>query len=474
MSAILSQRVGDPNEILISHNLIRSFYLVPEQLKPGTDRKYEDNESFWLDAASEKLIADRVVTLDNFHVFEWIPRNPGLYHTPQARDLRRYAEHEIREFEEKAYKDFVNTADAPPDHAGRFRKATSTRRDSVQLIYTPQGKSLMLRGGIGCIRLCPVERKTGGQWWFMSATSTNAPDEGIPLLVSNTMYQAIIDDIRSDGCARRIVIGRTRFVSKELDVLYGQPYGMPRLYVEVEEFRKSAMRPEAGEVSVAASFVSSYQGSPGIYASYVTFDPGFAGARDSATDWLKDEYVQRFYNGTVLTDFDQQRPTIGHALFGLEQIMASRDLAGPIDKLRQTFGYFDWKMLEEKSIKLEGDNVMVKNIISGERHQVIQSFGDNSPISVSTRVELPQDLDALAAQLQALRKKLGEGTPTATDAVAAGIVAEGEVAATSGDAVGIRNALAKLKPYAASVLRAAKDIGVEVATSAIKACLGLP
>ena len=53
----------------------------------------------------------------------------------------------------------------------------------------------MLQGGIGCVRLQPPLLDDGSRAWFMSATSSCAPDEGIPLLVPDSLYQMNIDGI---------------------------------------------------------------------------------------------------------------------------------------------------------------------------------------------------------------------------------------------------------------------------------------
>jgi hypothetical protein len=57
----------------------------------------------------------------------------------------------------------------------------------------------MLRGGVGCVRFKPLHLKADGTAWLMSATSSTAPDEGIPLLMSDDDYQMIVDDLQEVG-----------------------------------------------------------------------------------------------------------------------------------------------------------------------------------------------------------------------------------------------------------------------------------
>jgi len=143
------------------------------------------------------------------------------------------------------------------------------------------------------------------------------------------------------------------------------------------------MKPEPAMVSVAASFLSEFEGHPGLYASYVTFDPGYRGAQEGATDWMHEEYIAKFYKGEVLTDFDQQSGSMPNSLFGLDRILTSPDLAETISAIKNKFGYFDWNMLEKASFSFVAhqEQIMVKSVVTGEGNRV-NIAGDNSTITV--------------------------------------------------------------------------------------------
>lgn len=295
------------DEIIVPQTVGRSLVMKPEARPQGRDRKYFRSEDFWKDVLNEKLGAERLVVLDHMRLFEWFPRNPGLFHTGKARLARTHAEDHIRHMEERDYEAFRSNADAPPDHASLIRTVTGDQGPTRTQIFTPQGKVSMLQGGIGCVRLQPALLDDGSRAWFMSATSTTSPDEGIPLLVPDFFYQMTIDRIRETGFATVRLRGRTRFIAERFADLYAVREGIPRLYVEVEEIEDAGRNRDYGLVSVAASFVAEIKEQTSIYAAYVTFDPGFTGARASATQWLREEYVKGYYNGELLTDFDQQR-----------------------------------------------------------------------------------------------------------------------------------------------------------------------
>jgi len=196
----------------------------------------------------------------------------------------------------------------------------------------------------------------------MSATATSAPDEGIPLLVGNDDYLQLLDGLHDSGFVSCDVFGRTRFVADEFADLYSAVNGLPRLYVEVSEVRLQAAIQQPGQVSVAASFLSQFEGRPKIYASYVTFDPGRRHAQKNAAEWLKEEYVGRLYGGSLLTDFDQRAPMFANALFTLDQVLTSPDLAAHTAKLVKLYPHFDRAKLDRFShVEHQGDLIVTNS-----------------------------------------------------------------------------------------------------------------
>jgi hypothetical protein len=475
------QQPWNVEELLLPHTLGRSFYVYPESRPQTSDKGYAENSDFWKDVLNERTSAERIVKLVGFNIFEWIPRNPGLYHTDRAAWARREAQDYVRTVAKSDYNKFLATADARPDHA--FRAATSSTHKARQLIYTPEGKISMLQGGIGCVRLRPVELKGGGIYWFMSATSSTAPDEGIPVLVPDFLYQRLIDRIRANGNINCDIVGKTKFISKELSDLYSAKYGIQRLYIEALEIHPTNAPPTPGEVSVAASFISGYlsdyRGESKIFAAYVTFDPGREGARQSAARWLREEYVEGLYRGSILTDFDQQAPSISESLFSLDQVLSSSDLVKQIRTLQQMHGTFDWSMLEKStfSYHTHEEKVMVKTIINGDNNRLNQAIGKaaaaNQTEIVGSSIGSGINLEELATQLSQLRTALDKLPESAERDIAKGAVGKAEVAASGGDGGGVATALKELRPFASKVFAVAEKIGVDVATAAIRGAIGL-
>jgi len=476
----VSERILEPapygddgvEEFVLPQLIGRSLLMAPSDRKGGRDATYRSAEHFWRDALDERLIAERAVTLEAMRVFEWFPRNPGLFHTERGRIAREVAQYHIVDVGRNGYRSHIDDAVARRDHASLIRKITHSDQAARTKIFTPRGKMSMLQGGIGCVRYKSVDKKSGGRAWFMSAASGLAPDEGIPLLMPNDIYQDLIDRIREVGFAPATLRGRIRFISEEFRDLYSTMHGIPRLYVDIEEVKDSAGADHGyGVVSVAASFAAEFGGNAAICAAYVTFDPGHYGARESAIDWMRDEYVRGLYGGEMLTDFDQLSPAFSGTLFSLDDVMISPDLAAVILRLRMSYGRFDWSLLERQSINFTVDrrDMRMEVHIGGDAKNVV--IGGHGSINslVIDESQLKELTQELGKAKQALKNE-----PDSEDLDRmVGALADAEAAAKSADQDGITSALKRLKPFKEKVIDILEKVGVGMAVAAIKAAIGL-
>lgn len=181
--------------------------------------------------------------------------------------------------------------------------------------------------------------------------------------------------------------------------------------MEVSEVRPLGRIQQAGQVSVAASFLSAFEGSSKIYASYVTFDPSLPNARRDAAQWLKEEYVERLYEGRLLTDFDQRAPLFSNSLFSIDDVLTSPDLADKIAKLSKLYGRFDWQQLDRFSyVEHQGDLIVTNNTItvSNSTNVVIQSTLSNAQLMAGT---IPAGDASQRKELQDLLKQLQDALP---------------------------------------------------------------
>jgi hypothetical protein len=466
-------------QIFAPQTLIRSFAMTPISDVVADAFEFDTNDVFWKDVFDEQLRAGNRVTLRNFNIFEWFPRNPGLFHTPKALWSREDAANFVRGIDEEKYCQIAAAVDASIDHASAFRRMTEANETKREMIYRPEGKLCMLEGGIGCIRLCPFELRDGGDtFWWMSATSSTSPDEGIPIVLPDHLYNTVIDEIRNNGFASLHIHGRVKFVPEKYRDLFAEVRNIPRLYVLVDAAERLPRQEIYGSVSVVASFVSDYQGFPQIYATYVTFDPGFERARDRAAEWLREDYVNGLYDGDIITDFDEQSPVYADALFSLAHCRSSPDLVEQIMKFKELYGNFDLTALERYTFsytKNEGD-LMIK-VENSQNVNVSAAKGKGATATATftqTMDSLKEiNLAQLSKELGALRASLGEGAQSAEIDLVKGAVAQAEMAAAQGDQEKTASALEGLKPFGAKVLNIAEKIGVSLATTAIKSALGL-
>lgn len=227
-----SQRIAEHiygylvTDIVVPQTWGRGLYMKPSVLPKAKDREFSDNQSLWRHILEERLRAERVVRLSGFRIFDWVPRNPGLFHTENARWAREKAGRHVMELDRMRFAEYLGADGAPPDGADVLRNVTSSQGVSRRLIFTPQGKCSMVQGGVGCVRFKPLNLAAGGVAWLVSATSSAAPDEGIPLLISDAHYQDIEDELIERGFATCDIVGRTKFVPEEFADMFSVQSGM--------------------------------------------------------------------------------------------------------------------------------------------------------------------------------------------------------------------------------------------------------
>ena len=199
--------------------------------------------------------------------------------------------------------------------------------DSTLTVYRPVGKDAMLNGGFGCFRM--RDRVTDrGRLWFMSASSNAVAHEGIPIGVPDSIRDELIDAVANDGAAFGGLVGRLRFVPELLDSVYHGYRDVPRLYLQVEEFRpihRRGRREPVASGGVAFTYRTSLPDGLSFReqgVAYVPFRPGADGNLDRRVRWLE-VYVEQF-GGTVITDFDEHRSRFRNATFSLAKVADGR------------------------------------------------------------------------------------------------------------------------------------------------------
>src|SRR5882724_328730 len=283
-------------------------YLLPPKPSLGSDKRraVRTNEAFWQEVTGQRLTAGMSVTLERFLLMDWFPRSPGLYHTVEA----GYARQEAMAFRHPAFK----------GSSKRNHPVSAKDGNDYTLVFMPEGKLSMLQGGIGCIRLKPINISKEPHW-LMTATSDGVAHAGVPVALAQELYRSFLAGAQDRGGLMASLHGELDFLPDPFSRLFDHSVMVPRLYLRITGMKRSEPSSITPQASVAVSFASEYKGPPSLYASYVTFRPGVKGEFEEAVSWMKKEYVEGEYRGSIVTDFDQTRTIFPEARLALSKVM---------------------------------------------------------------------------------------------------------------------------------------------------------
>ena len=422
-------------------------------LKPGevqelpyhsslSDRTFHSNNELWEAVIREQIRATPTpIHLESFFLFEWFPRSPGLYYTPEGSRARLEAQERI-------------------DHI-----------DKGVVVYDPYGKLSMLDGGVGSLRFRPITIRES-EFYLMSASSTGTCHQGFPVALPAGLFEEVVDEINRRGCLVTSLIGRLKFLPKNMTTLYYGYREVPQLYLEVEELRRpqhpKSRSIEELRISVAVSFFSQYEGEGGVYAAYVYFDPSTPQSFYESIQWLEEDYVVGKYKGQVLTDFDEQRGHFPNAPFSLSKIMDLNLRLKDLAALDQSTGISPAKILKRQ------DQIIVEVYMDSKykfvgNNQKFGNVGDNAQIG-SLSVGDTIDFAELKSELSRLRQEAREYAKTPEQDTAVDEIARAEGAASAGDRAGV---LSHLRTAGTWALDVAVKIGANLAAALIKESIGI-
>jgi len=317
----------------LSTQILTANYLVPSAVSPnsiGNTVSYHNNNTLWeMNNIRNSHYHGQRILLDSFFVFEWIPRSPGLYFTYEGYSARKKAKESV----------------------------VSIINGTVT--YDPYGKQSMLDGGVGALRLRPINIR-GIDWIFGSASDNGICHQGFPIAMPMELYLKYVDEIKNRGVICCDVIGVLKHIPENIDDLYHGFTGVKKLYLEVEEIRtprqiKSRTLAEL-DVSVAICFEGIFEGQKGIFAAYKSFDPGRKDDLASTVSWLQNEYVSN-YKGKVLTDFDQQENHFNNARFRLDKIMNLKISRRDLDLLHNDTQIERYIQYQQTIYNISGGNI---------------------------------------------------------------------------------------------------------------------
>jgi hypothetical protein len=301
---------------------------LPEAACPVGDRAYTSNEELWHDLISDSVRAPAVIRLMDFWLSDWFPLRPGLYHTPAARSRRAMARGHLLSGP-GVNSEGLQAFERLIQHR-LSQKLIGRLRPESTYVYDPYGKCLMLDGCVGCVRFKPKQLPEG-EVWFMGASSTPVAHQGIPVALPESLYSEFAEKSVGKGYFRCTLTGRLTYIPSDFDPLYRDLVGIPQVYLRVDAIQASDVDAEVafladGAVTVLAPRAhrpptESWELADGVYAAFVSFDPGKSDSIQDATQWLAEVYAGELLKGRIVTDFDERTRRFTGTVFSLEQVM---------------------------------------------------------------------------------------------------------------------------------------------------------
>ncbi len=284
---------------------IKGYFNLPTYLKIkkgqlfGRMTEYTTEKQFWRDAigpyfyqkAERKLNSGHLIKLKNFIITEWFPRCPGIMWTQEGQKNQQIA-----------------------------TKYYTTRHEfdnASKGIFLPAGKSKMILGGFGSIRLAKTDDR---DYHVLCATSSGICDGGIPLVVTTNVYDQIKEELFDNGAILAtlegiysevpIDWGTTVMSSPSSDELVtklryqlSNSLHIPRNCLLVESRLQLGKISKIQGKSVRATAWTLYKDWMGYSFTYSNFDPRNEDTILRSVQFIE-EYVAYFGGKKMLTEFD--------------------------------------------------------------------------------------------------------------------------------------------------------------------------
>jgi hypothetical protein len=353
---------------------------------------FTDNAKFWEAARAGKLRETMVVHLPDCAVSEWVPRSPG------------------RAF--WAEKEYISGFPGAWDMRNRDQLGWDERRRE----FSPAGKAVLIYGGVGTIRLGSRVAADGEPVHFLCATFSKRLYEGIPLMVSDSLYSQIAAVLGEAGCFRADLTGRLRrpppdlvqkFVfDKRMSPGYaGDPSKLwfsrdvpLHSFIEVSSLGKTRPCSSPPSATAVVSYTSTGRAtipddpynkisSPlddttkHIGWTFCTFDPtGGPPELQETAGWLLD-YARRHSDREpiIISDFDEQ----ANHFEGKEVILPLSDIVSGTVRRDSLSAALD-------DFGISADRTVLEQLVTAQGHKIVSGQapavrGAKSPIAAAPR-----------------------------------------------------------------------------------------
>ena len=375
----VSDRVRHP-ELFLNQYVAPLFY---SNTKPATGKHlvFTDERAFWTESGT---LPFATVCLQQFRISDWFPRAPGVYWSHHGINAREFSW------------EYHQVVDDPA--LGR-------------IVNTSSKMSLVEEGGMGTVRLRP-RRIDGTDCWLATGVSHSQCAGGIPLAIPDAL-------ISSSGLAwgdYAILSGQVRYLQDAgLDDAAAAVHHTRPLLVFVTEIKGVSRKTKQKGPIILSPVVLFDDGNlskkkpkdkywfPAARYTFVQCPAGGDNVVDEAAAWLE-RYATK-HNGRVITNFDEQRPTLANSPLSYQRLVAKNfdrtiienlhfsgaKLADRIDHISQEYDMSISVKLGDGSV-VHGD-LVVANSIRDSFNRVKDS---------KTNAELKKLLEQLASQVGAV------------------------------------------------------------------------
>ncbi len=384
IGAQAAARAQEPGLFLEQH----AAPLFYARTKPGNGKHvvFDDERAFWTESGT---LPFATVQLNKFRISDWFPRAPGVFWSHRGIRARGFSwrHHEV--------------VDDPV--LGR--------------IVNPASKmSLIEEGGMGTIRLRPRRIDNTDCWLATGVTGAQCAG-GIPLAIPDALISGsnmawgdfailtgqvrYLQDAELEDVARAVHHSRPLliFVDKIKGVSKKHSDQSPIVLSPVVLFDDGKSSRKKAKRQPSWSFDPRY--------TFVQFAAGGDRDVDEAASWLE-QYATK-HNGRIITNFDEQRPTLSDAPLSYQRLVEKRFDRTIIEnlhfegaKLADRIDHVNQEHVMSISVKLGDGTVIHGDLVVA--NSIRDSF--NRVKDSKTNAKLKKLLEQLASEVGAVVPKL--------------------------------------------------------------------
>ena len=281
------------------------------------EKIYESEEQFWAhllgavfydeSVKKQELHEGDIVVLKSFQLSPWVSRLPGLYWTHDWQQLKKIAQKHQND------------------------------NKCLNLHYEPWGKSLLVNGGLGSIRLDIHDGMA-----VYGATSSGTIDASIPILCREKIAKNINNEFKKDQSIEVDIRGTIRRVP--LTYQFYSP-NIPRYCVQLDTIFD--IKPYVSDFALSGNAWVVYRNPKEEHEKacgycYSPFNPIDEVSLIESTDWILN-FIDHYTEGVgfPITDFDELTPRFKKTIVPIKNLMTEGVDYAELNRLFKEIDYRD-------------------------------------------------------------------------------------------------------------------------------------